>query len=259
MTELETVDYSVRNQVATITLDRVEVRNAFNKALRQDLLSAVIRANDDCDVRVIILTGNGKSFSAGADLTEGHPDCSAQEHINRDYKPIIMAVSQSSKPYISAINGAAAGFGSALAMACDLSVMAQDGYLKQAFAVIGMVPDGGVSWQLVNVLGRKRAYEIIISGEKLPAKRCLAWGLVNRVVASGQLLEEATSWAEELAAMAPLATCYSKEALSFAQNNALDASISYEAKLQDITYKSEDLIEGATAFLEKRKPEFKGR
>ena len=259
MTDLETVDYSAKNHVATIALNRAEVRNAFNAALRRDLLLAVARANDDSDVRVVIVTGNGKGFSAGADLSEGPPDPSIEEQINTEYKPILMAISQSTKPYISAINGAAVGIGGALAMACDLSVMAQDGFLMQAFGAIGMVPDGGVSWQLVNALGRKRAYEIILSGERLPAQRCLEWGLVNRVVPSDQLLDEATSWAEGLAEKAPLAMRYSKEALFFAQNHDIDATISYEAKLQSITYKSEDMIEGVTALYEKRKAVFKGR
>jgi len=259
MTDLETIDYSVESRVATIALDRAEVRNAFNAALRRDLLLAVARANGDPDVRAVILTGNGKSFSAGADLSEGLAPASVEEHINTEYKPILMAICQSTKPYISAINGAAAGAGGGLAMACDLSVMAQDGFLLQAFVAIGMVPDCGVSWQLVNVLGRKRAYEILLSGERLAAQQCLEWGLVNRVVPNDQLLDSATSWAVELAGKAPLAMRYSKEALFFAQNHDIDATISHEAKLQDITYRSEDLMEGVAAFFEKRRAEFKGR
>jgi 2-(1,2-epoxy-1,2-dihydrophenyl)acetyl-CoA isomerase len=259
MTKLETVDYSVANRVAIIALDRAEARNALNAALRRELLLALSSANDDSDVRVVIVTGNGKSFCAGADLREGPPETSVEEHLNTEYKPILMAISQSTKPYISAINGAAAGVGGALAMACDLSVMAQDGYLLQAFAAIGLAPDGGVSWQLVNTLGRKRAYEVMLSGEKLSAQRCLDWGLVNRVVPGDELLDAARSWAEALAEKAPLAMRYSKEALLFAQNHDLDATISFEAKLQGVTSKSEDLIEGVTAFYEKRKAVFKGR
>jgi 2-(1,2-epoxy-1,2-dihydrophenyl)acetyl-CoA isomerase len=259
MTKLESVDYSVGNRVATIALDRAEARNALNASLRRELLRTVSRANDDADVRVVILTGNGKSFSAGADLREGPPKFSAEEQINTEYKPILMGISQSGKPYISAINGAAVGVGAALAMACDLSVMAEDGYLLLPFAAMGLVPDGGTCWQLVNALGRKRAYEIILSGDELPAQRCLEWGLVNRVVPSIELLEATRSWAEALAEQAPLAMGYSKEALSFAQNHDLEATISFEAKLQNRTYESEDLVEGVTALLEKRRAVFKGR
>jgi len=259
MTKLEAIDYSVGHCVATIALDRTEARNAMNAALRRELLLAVSRANDDPDVRVVVVTGNGKCFSAGADMREGPPETSAEEQINTEYKPILMAISRSTKPYISAINGAAAGVGGALAMVCDLSVMAEDAYLLQPFAAMGLVPDGGTSWQLVNALGRKRAYEIILSGEKMSAQQCLDWGLVNRVVPSDELLDAAKSWAETLAEKAPLAMRYSKEALCFAQNHDLDATISFEAKLQNSTYASEDLIEGVTAILEKRRAVFKGR
>ncbi len=259
MTKLETIDYSVSNRVATIALDRPEARNALNLAMRRELLLAVSSANDDSDVRVVIVTGNGKGFCAGADIREGPPETTAEEQINTEYKPTLMAISQSTKAYISAINGAAAGIGAALAMACDLSVMAEDAYLLLPFAAMSMVPDGGTSWQLVNALGRKRAYEIILSGEKMSAQQCLDWGLVNRVVASDELLDTARSWAGALAEKAPLAMRYSKEALFFAQNHDLDATISFEAKLQNMTYQSEDVIEGVAARYEKRKAVFKGR
>ena len=259
MTKLEAIDYSVGHCVATIALDRTEARNAMNAALRRELLLAVSRANDDPDVRVVVVTGNGKCFSAGADMREGPPETSAEEQINTEYKPIVMAISRSTKAYVSAINGAAAGVGAALAMACDLSVMAEDAYLLLPFAAMSLVPDGGTSWQLVNALGRKRAYEIILSGEKMSAQQCLDWGLVNRVVPGDELLAAAGSWAEALVEKAPLAMRYSKEALRFAQNHDLDATISFEAKLQNMTYQAEDVIEGVAARYEKRKPVFKGR
>ena len=144
-------------------------------------------------------------------------------------------------------------------MACDLSVMADDAYLLLPFVSMSLVPDGGTSWQLVNALGRKRAYEILLRGEKMSAQQCLDWGLVNRVVPRDALLDATNSWADELAEMAPLAMRCSKEALLFAQNHDLDATISFEAKLQNMTYQSEDVIEGVAARFEKRKAVFKGR
>jgi 2-(1,2-epoxy-1,2-dihydrophenyl)acetyl-CoA isomerase len=144
-------------------------------------------------------------------------------------------------------------------MACDLMVMADDAYLYQAFAAIGLVPDGGATWQLARALGRKKAYELIATGEKLKADDAEALGLCNRVVPGGELVEKAIVWAEEIAEKAPLAMRYAKESLTFAMENSLADVISNEARLQHLCIDSDDSKEGAMAFLQKRKPEFKGR
>ncbi len=157
------------------------------------------------------------------------------------------------------MNGAAAGIGSAFAMACDLTVMAEDAYLYQAFAAIGLVPDGGATWHLAHTLGRKRAYELMVGGEKLSAERCLALGLCNRVVPANELLDEALRWAGELAEKSPLALRYAKQALQEAMENSLGETISNEAKLQHICMTSEDFQEGVAAFFGKRRPAWKGR
>jgi 2-(1,2-epoxy-1,2-dihydrophenyl)acetyl-CoA isomerase len=205
-----------------------------------------------------VLTGEGRAFSAGADLTEKmEPGAQVEDQLNTVYKPILMAITEAPKPWISAVNGAAAGIGSAFAMACDLTVMAEDAYLYQAFSAIGLIPDGGATWHLVNTLGRKRAYELIVSGEKLGAQKCLALGLCNRVVDSEVLLEETLVWAQELAGKAPLSLRYSKQALNEASENSLADSISNEARLQHICITSEDFMEGVTAFSQKRAPRWK--
>ena len=258
MSETETVRYAVNEGVALITLNRPQVMNAFNHQMRLELLAAVRRAIADAEVRVAVLTGEGRGFSAGADLADGMPAL-VQQQIDEEYKPVLMAIAESPKPFISAVNGAAAGIGSSFAMVCDLTVMAENAYLYQAFMAIALVPDGGATWHLVRQLGRKRAFEMIVDGEKMNAARCVELGLANRVVPAERLLEETLAWARAIARKAPLALRYSKEALNKAMQLDLADTISYEAKLQNITMLSEDTREGVEAFFAKRPPVFKGR
>ena len=206
------------------------------------------------------MTGAGRAFCAGADLTEKPPEgFDVEELLNTEYKRALMAITEAPKPWISAVNGAAAGVGSAFAMNCDLTVMAEDAYLYQAFAAIGLIPDGGATWHLARTLGKKKAYELIALGEKLRADKCLALGLCNRVVAPERLMDEARSLALTLAGKAPLSLRYAKEAVNAAMTESVDETISHEARLQKICMNSEDAREGALAFLQKRAPEFKGR
>ena len=257
MSKFETVDYAVDDGVALITLNRPQSMNAFNRQMRSDVLAAVRLASDDPQVRVAVLTGAGRAFSAGADLGDGLPPL-VQLQIDEEYKPALMAIAAAPKPFLAAVNGAAAGIGASFAMSCDLMVMADNAYIYEAFMAIALVPDGGATWHLVRQLGPKRAFEVIIEGEKITAARCVELGLANRVVPAAELLDEALRWARALASKAPLALRYSKEALSRAMQLDLPDTISYEAKLQNITMLSEDAKEGVTAFFEKRPPAFKG-
>lgn len=264
MTSFDTVTVERHGAVALVTLNRPDNLNAFNLALRLDMLAAAHAVNADTEVRVVVLAGAGRAFCAGADLAEvssagSEGGIAIEAMLNNEYKPALLAIAESTKPWISAVNGAAAGIGSAFAMACDLSVMARSAYLYQAFAAIGLVPDGGATWQLVRVLGRKRAYEMMISGEKVSAEKCLALGLCNRVVEDDALLEATLEWATELAGKAPLALQYAKKSLGFAAENDLAAVISHEAALQHICVDSDDAGEGVSAFLEKRQPQWRGR
>ncbi|MBW2275565.1 MAG: enoyl-CoA hydratase/isomerase family protein, partial [Deltaproteobacteria bacterium] len=226
----------------------------------RELRDAVTKINEDPAIRVAILTGAGRSFCAGADLKAPiGPGRSVGDHLREDHRPIVMAIYEAPKPWISAVNGAAAGVGSAYAMTCDLTVMAEDAYIYQAFAAIGVVPDGGATWHLARTLGRKRAYELIATGEKLPAQRCLELGLCNRVVPPERLLEETRAWARTLAERAPLSLRYSKEALRTAVEHDLATSFETETGFQELLAGSEDVREGVSALFEKRTPRFKGR
>ena len=257
MPEFTTLRYEVHDHVALITLARPDVMNAFDRQMRLEVRAAAERANADERVRVAVLTGEGRAFSAGADLSEGVPAL-VQRVIDEEYKPALLAIAHAPKPWIAAVNGAAAGIGASFAMSCDLMLMAENAYLYEAFIAIALVPDGGATWHIVRALGPKRAFQMIVEGEKMGAARCVELGLANRMVPAEELLPQALAWAGRLAAKAPLALRYSKEAIGQAMERDLAETISYEAKLQNITLSSEDAKEGVLAFFEKRAPVFRG-
>ena len=262
MSMYETVMVERHGPVALVSLNRPDSLNSFNKALRRDLLLAVREVNGDDSVRVVVVTGAGRAFSAGADLADVPEDKATfrvEDQLNGEYKPMLMEIHEASKPWISAINGPCAGIGSALGMVCDLTVMAEDAFIYQAFAAISLIPDGGATWHLVRTLGRKRAYEVIVTGEKILADKCLQWGLCNRVVPADKLLEDTLVWAQELANKAPLSLRYAKQALNAAIEESVSDTISGEAKLQHVCMGSEDAQEGVVAFLQKREPVWQGR
>ena len=245
--------------VAIVKFNRPDTLNAIESSIREEMNLAVREVNEDDSIRVVILTGEGRAFCAGADLTEKQSaDADVEDLLNNEYKPALMAITNAPKPWISAVNGAAAGVGSAFAMNCDLTVMAEDAYLYQAFAAISLIPDGGATWHLTRTLGKKKAYELIALGEKLRAEKCLELGLCNRVVPPEQLMAAAQELALELAGKAPLSLRYAKETVNSAMTESVDETISHEAALQKLCIASEDAKEGALAFLQKRAPEFKG-
>jgi len=262
MGQYEAVLYEVNNSVATITMNRPDAINTFNAPLRSDLKNALVEADRDESVRVIVLTGAGRAFGAGQDLTEGGGDGAGEitrRLLENEYKPLMMAIENSSKLVIAAVNGAAAGVSVALAMNCDLMVMADDAYLYQAFINIGIIPDGGACLRMLQQLGYRQALELIIGGEKLSAEKCVSLGLASRIAPSDQLLVEAQAWAEQIAAKAPLGVAATKRALKQCQSLDLAAAISLEAEIQAGVTLSEDAQEAGNAFLEKRQPVFKGR
>lgn len=259
-TNFETVVYATNNAVATITINRPDAMNSTNRQLRSDLLAALKVASSDDSVRVILLAANGRAFCAGQDLNEGADQGEGTKRLlDEEYKPLMLALDNSEKVVIAAVNGACAGVGTAIALASDLVVMADDAYMYQAFIAIGLIPDGGACWQLVQKLGYRKALEIAIEGKKIPATECLALGLTNRVVAADRLLAETQAWAEQLAEKAPLAIAATKKALKQSQALNLADTISMEAVIQAELTDTEDAQEAIKAFLDKRKPVFKGK
>ena len=253
------VKLTIENRVAVIALNRPDRLNAFNSALCLALNDAVAHVSADEGVHVVILTGEGRAFSAGADLKEGLGEGSLVERLNREFLPAIKGIREMPKPVIAAVNGPAAGIAVAYLLACDLAVMDRAAYLMQPFVNISLVPDGGITWELVRQLGYKRAYELIVSGEQMSADRCMELGLVNRLCEPERALSEAKRWADALLARAPLALRYSKEALRTNMERGFRDAFQKEAELQEICAHSEDCREGVTAFVEKREAAFKGR
>ncbi len=262
LTTYETVGYAQADAVATVTMNRPERRNALDRALERDLTAALEQARDDTEVRAVVLTGAGKGFCAGADLTSFGGRITgeqAQRHILTAYWPLVALLVTMPKPVIAAVNGVAAGAGCSLALACDLVVMADDASLLQAFSNLGLVPDAGSSWLLARQVGYRLAYQIAVEGERIPAARCLEVGLANRVVPADRLLAEAQAWAARLAQRPTLALGLTKQTMQTALTASLEETVRLEAALQARCFESEDHAEGLAAFLEKREPQFKGR
>jgi 2-(1,2-epoxy-1,2-dihydrophenyl)acetyl-CoA isomerase len=254
--------YSVDGAVARITLNRPDVLNALNAALMTELRTAVQRANDDPDVRAVLLTGSGRGFSAGADLgasKSGDPKRDSGFTLRTYYHPVVLAMRTMPKPIVSAVNGVAAGAGMSLALCGDIILAAKSASFLQAFSKIGLVPDAGSTWFLPRYVGDVRARAMAILADKIPAEDAQRMGLVWQVFEDDQLMPEAEKMAAKLASMPTRAYALIKQALNASGENGLADQLELEAQLQVEAGRTEDFREGVAAFLEKRTPQFKGR
>lgn len=250
-----------RGRVAIVTLNRPESLNAFDQHLRDDLLRAVKQVAADDSVRAVVLTGAGRAFSAGADLkaTDFVSGADVERQLNEEYGASLREIARMPKPVIAAVNGFATGIGGSFALVCDLVVMGESAFFQVPFQKIALVPDGGMCWLLTERLGHRRAFEIAVSGDRVPAARCLEWGLANRVVADAQVVEAAVAWAGQLCDAAPIALGYMKQLLRSAPDMGYEQTIRAEARLQAPCIDSEDFREGVAAFREKRAAKFTGK
>ncbi|MDJ0711850.1 MAG: enoyl-CoA hydratase-related protein [Woeseiaceae bacterium] len=254
----EIVRYEQHGAVAVITLNRPDSMNAFDTALRAAVVEEFARARDDDSVRVVVFTGEGRSFSAGADLKAGI-ERDVETILQTEYRPIQEAIASIPKPVIAAVPGSAAGIGFSMAMQCDLVLMADNAFLLSPFTTISLVPDGGLNWMLVRQLGYRRAFQLSVESERIPAQRCVELGLVNKAVPAEELQSTALEWAQSLAKRAPLSLAATKEVMRFAADNDWASSYDLEAKLQGELLGSDDNQEGINAFFEKREPNFQGK
>lgn len=254
----EILRYEQHDAVAVITLNRPESMNSFDTALRAEVVEAFSRASDDASVRVVVFTGEGRCFSAGADLKAGI-DRDVEAILQAEYRPIQEAIADIPKPVIAAVPGSAAGIGFSMVLQCDLALMAENAFLLSPFTTISLVPDGGLTWTLVRQLGYRRAFQLSVEAERIPADRCVELGLVNKTAPADELQEAALEWAQTLAKRAPLSLAATKKAMRFAADNDWASTYDLESRLQGELLGSEDNQEGINAFLEKRTPEFKGR
>ncbi len=254
--------FEVNEGVALIILNRPDRYNAVNQDLVDGISESLDKAKNDDSIRAIVMTGAGKGFCAGADMMvfgeEATPE-QRRDYLIDQYQPLMSQFYNLNKPIIGAINGTAAGVGAAFALACDLRVMSEKSAILFAFINIGLGPDGGASWLLSRQVGYSKAFEIAISGKKVLGQQCLELGLTNRVVENEKILENAINWAKELANRPTLAIGITKQDIVHSMNNDLDSTIAFEAEQQVSAFKSHDLKEGVTAFIEKRKPNFRGK
>ena len=263
-TAFETVNLQL-GPVATIELNRPQALNAWNQQFGLDLLAAVRRVGEEESVRAVLIVGAGRAFSSGADLKDmsadltpdGRPD--VYKTLTERYHPIIHAIRELPLPVVACVNGPAVGIGCSLALCCDLVLAAQSAYFLLAFVNIGLVPDGGSSLFVPSRVGMARATEMAMLGERVSAEQALQWGLVNRVVPDERVREEAAALTARLAAGPTRSYAGTKRQLNSWLYARMDEQLELEAQLQREMAGSADLVEGVTAFAQKRPPRFSGR
>ncbi len=251
---------SKENSVQIIKLNRPDKFNSFNHEMGLMLIEALDKANADKSVRAVFITGEGKAFCAGQDLSEavdpGGP--AIKKIVEERYNPIIKKIRTLEKPVVCAVNGVAAGAGANIALACDVVLAGTSASFLQAFSKIGLIPDSGGTFILPRLIGWQKASALMMLGDKVPAADALQMGMIYKVVDDAKLQEEAMTIATTLSQMPTYGIWLTKKLLNESFSNTLDKQLDLERDLQEEATKSYDYIEGVKAFLEKRKPVFKG-
>lgn len=260
----EHILFTIEQGVATLTLNRPAQLNSFNAQMHKEVREALKQLRQSPEARCLLITGNGRGFCAGQDLSDRNvapgaamPDLG--ESIEKNYNPLIRTLRDLPMPVICAVNGVAAGAGANIALACDITLAAKSASFIQAFCKIGLVPDSGGTWTLPRAVGMARAKALALLGDKLSAEQAEQWGMIWRCVDDEALQDEALKLARHLAAQPTYGLALIKRALNASASNSFDEQLDLERDLQRLAGRSEDYREGVAAFMEKRTPEFKGR
>ena len=243
---------------AVVHLNRPEVLNAINIQLMTELVDALEMLDKDDEVRCIVLTGNEKAFAAGADIKE-MADASAMEMLHRDQFARWNRIRKIKKPIIAAVSGFALGGGCELMMTCDMVIASETAKIGQPEINLGVIPGAGGTQRLTRAVGKVKAMEMVLTGKMIGAQEALQWGLINKVVPVEYYLQEAKDLAKEIAGKAPVAVKLAKESILKAFDTTIESGLEFERKNFYLLFSSEDQKEGMKAFVEKRKPEWKGK
>lgn len=260
----EVIELEVDGGVATLALNRPKSLNSFNGQLHAEVREALDQVGQQPGVRCLLITGRGRAFCAGQDLSDptvlpGDPEIDLGATLEHYYNPLIRSLRTLPLPVVCAVNGIAAGAGANLALACDIVVAARSASFIQAFCKIGLVPDSGGTWLLPRLVGQARAAGLAMLGDKLTAEQAAEWGLIWKVVDDDLLEREAVALAKHLASQPTQALAYIKQALAASWGNALDEQLALERNLQRSAGRTDDYREGVAAFMEKRSPVFTGK
>ena len=258
---MEPILFALEGGVARITLNRPKVYNSFNREMSLLLQKKLDECEKDEAVRAVYLTGEGKAFSAGQDLQEvvAEDGPSLTKIISEHYNPIVTRIRELEKPVVCAVNGVAAGAGANIALACDITVAAESASFLQAFSKIGLIPDSGGTYFLPRLIGRQKATALMMLGEKVPAKEAERINMIYKYFPDDEFAAKSWEIAATLAQMPTVGLGLTKRALNHSLSNQLETQLGIEDMLQTAAGRTEDYQEGVQAFLEKRKPNFKGK
>ncbi len=260
----ETIEFSITEGVAVLTLNRPDSLNSFNTQMHAEVRSALKEVKKDSSVRCLLLTGNGRGFCAGQDLSDRNVAPGAEapnlgESIEKNYSPLLRTIRSLEMPVICAVNGVAAGAGANIAFACDIVLAAKSASFIQAFCKIGLIPDCGGTWSLPRLVGPARAMALSMLGDKISAEQAEQWGMIWKSVENESLMDEAMAMAKHFAIQPTKGLALIKRAIQASATNTFDEQLDLERDLQTLAGRTEDYREGVAAFMEKRQPVFKGQ